>query len=614
MIDRIYIHFSDYYHTRRAAQNGAHEADIRRALEWSFRLALLFSKEVVFPASSIFESARCRDLISNYPEFRANGLIRMAAGDANILDYLEGRAKAYDASSPRELLRAYSLKNASGLPSFDEKRGSSTVAIRERWLSLGSDDTHYGELASRSGESLPPKHAHIWNDLPDRLGLRAFIPAHAMQLLLKEGFNPRIAPEVDLAIESAYIQGYAHALDAGLLVDVPFLAWRALESNLHGTPSYSYLTLNEAIARHFLCTVVSKAASADLFALVAQPEWQVFAACVTIGRPVEEPEALRRRVMACLEPKEVQSLFFAQEKKMDDDDDEELRGSVRTAILTALPIEFAAVRKLLPAGKRLRVKGDPNLYYLAKAFVGTEFEQIIVVCLLTRMGNEAAATASASLHRSFENVEDLVFCGIALGVPNTADPGKHVRLGDVVVSDRRGVIHTGFLARRPDGDENRSQLPPPPARLVNAVNQLETDILLGSDDWSEAAAGIEAEDRTFARPDLETDVVLDEERNIKAHPVQPNRVEGRPLLHRGAIGSSDVLVKDGKFRDDIASEHGIIAMEMEGAGAVEASWTFGKYAMIVRGISDYGAGKTDTWQGYASLVAAAATLALIERV
>lgn len=58
---------------------------------------------------------------------------------------------------------------------------------------------------------------------------------------------------------------------------------------------------------------------------------------------------------------------------------------------------------------------------------------------------------------------------------------------------------------------------------------------------------------------------------------------------------------------------GLLAMEMEGAGAAVSAALGGRECLVVRGVSDYGdARKSDLWQPYASMTAAAYVRALLE--
>jgi nucleoside phosphorylase len=39
----------------------------------------------------------------------------------------------------------------------------------------------------------------------------------------------------------------------------------------------------------------------------------------------------------------------------------------------------------------------------------------------------------------FDGLDHIIMCGIAGGVPHLGEPQEHVRLGDIVVSNRKGV-------------------------------------------------------------------------------------------------------------------------------------------------------------------------------
>lgn len=68
-------------------------------------------------------------------------------------------------------------------------------------------------------------------------------------------------------------------------------------------------------------------------------------------------------------------------------------------------------------------------------------------------------------------------------------------------------------------------------------------------------------------------------------------------------------MKSGEDRDRISAEHGIIAFEMEGAGAWDEV-----PCIVVKGICDYSdSHKNKVWQDYAAAVAAAVGRALLER-
>lgn len=58
--------------------------------------------------------------------------------------------------------------------------------------------------------------------------------------------------------------------------------------------------------------------------------------------------------------------------------------------------------------------------------------------------------------------------------------------------------------------------------------------------------------------------------------------EQQPMIHVGSIASGDKVMKSGEDRDALATEKGIIAFEMEGAGVWEEI-----PCIVVKGVCDY---------------------------
>ncbi|GKT49604.1 uncharacterized protein ColSpa_09785 [Colletotrichum spaethianum] len=76
----------------------------------------------------------------------------------------------------------------------------------------------------------------------------------------------------------------------------------------------------------------------------------------------------------------------------------------------------------------------------------------------------------------------------------------------------------------------------------------------------------------------------------------------------GRIGSGDTVMKSGVDRDRIASDHSIVAFEMEGAGVWDEI-----PCVIVKAVCDYAdSHKNKKWQDYAAATAASTTKALLE--
>lgn len=290
----------------------------------------------------------------------------------------------------------------------------------------------------------------------------------------------------------------------------------------------------------------------------------------------------------------------------------------RIGIVTALPKEFAAMRSMLDEQVVQPVAGDPNLYVLGTIPVADgRGVHLVVVTLAKDMGNNSAAIAATHLMRSFAAVEDVLLVGIAGGIPAPDTPEDHVRLGDIVVSNKEGIIQYDNLKLGVKTIKSQSAASKPSARLVGAVNFLESERVMKKYPWEtyiqkgRALEGCE-------RPSADTDRLYrwdgEEPTEIK-HPEDPSRRTGQPRVHYGRIGAANFLLKNPQLRDQLRRDCGPKAIEMEGSGIADATWISGQQYLVIRGVCDYcDPKKNDTWQGYAAVAAAAYARALISAV
>jgi nucleoside phosphorylase len=288
------------------------------------------------------------------------------------------------------------------------------------------------------------------------------------------------------------------------------------------------------------------------------------------------------------------------------------------ALVTALPVEFFAVRALLDDAVDVGVPGDRGRYVVGRlpsADPGNAHEVVLVEPPVT--GTTAAATACTNLSRSFPSVNLTVMVGIAAGVPRPDDPPRHVRLGDVVVSTW-GVVDYDHVTDFGDRTEPRRSFPRPSPLLASAANRLAADQIGGDRPWER---WLDVSGRTdlagFTRPPEDTDVLRVEGPPPKEIPHPAPELSGRrpglPTVLEGRIGSADRALNSATARDVFAHRYGLIALEMEGAGIGGSAFLQGLEWMVVRGISDYGDGRRDDrWKPYASLAAAAYTRALLQ--
>lgn len=289
-------------------------------------------------------------------------------------------------------------------------------------------------------------------------------------------------------------------------------------------------------------------------------------------------------------------------------------------IITALPKEMAAMRVMLDDVQSLdKISGKRSQRYFVghvPAFGGGR--HTVALALMPDMGTNSAASLSTRLFSDFPSVRDIIMVGIAGGVPNPKKADEHVRLGDVVISDRKGVVQYDYIKEEISESKDRHPPRPPRASLLSAVRILEADELIGNKPWllffDRAKTLFNA-----TRPPEKSDKLFDfsDQNNPKEikHPKDQKRVENQPRIFTGTIASANILQKNPYVRDKLRDKYGIKAIEMEGSGIADATWAEDLGYLIVRGICDYcDPAKNDIWQEYAAVAAAAYTRALLESV
>jgi nucleoside phosphorylase len=204
--------------------------------------------------------------------------------------------------------------------------------------------------------------------------------------------------------------------------------------------------------------------------------------------------------------------------------------------------------------------------------------------------------------------------GIACGVPTPDDPGRHVRLGDVLVADE-GVIPYGHVRALPTGEEIRRHASKPSMILKLAARRLQLEEEAGRRPWEplldvRGRPGLQA----YRRPVEPPHVFLDDDSDIPVpHPpsAQSGHLRGRPKVHYGRLGSGGKLIRTSTELNRLAERYRLLGFDMEGDGVSDGAYLQGAEWFMVRGVSDYGVRKNDQWHRYASLAAAAYVHALL---
>lgn len=284
---------------------------------------------------------------------------------------------------------------------------------------------------------------------------------------------------------------------------------------------------------------------------------------------------------------------------------------IKVLLVTALPKEAAAVKATFDTSEVLGVPGDPNLYEIGM-YEHNHLRRDVLTAS-SGMGTLNASALTTNALRSFPQIEHIVMVGIAGGCPNHERPDEHVRLGDIVTSGGNGIIAHDFVKETIDGREIRSAPQKASAALMGMAAHLQAEELVGRRPWDAIAAS--ALDRlgvAYRRPTNDADVLYDGTEVID-HPPDAQRRDGSPKVFSGVIAAADTLLKNAATRNQLRDRFNVRAVEMEASGVQDAAWHANKDVFVVRGICDYcDKAKSDVWQNYAALVAAAYARALVQ--
>jgi nucleoside phosphorylase len=345
------------------------------------------------------------------------------------------------------------------------------------------------------------------------------------------------------------------------------------------------------------------------------------------------------------------------------------REDFEIAIICALPLEYNAVSLVFDefwdedGDQYGRAAGDPNSYTTGR--VG---KYSVVLALLSHMGKANVAGATASIRSSYGGLRLALLVGICGGVPRAGDGEENeILLGDVIVSTT--IVQYDFGRQYPDKFVRKNtiedNLGKPNKDVRNLLVMFETD--LGLERLQQRTAHFlkalqvnaaqrklrgkysypgTAEDNLFESSYRhkhyisetcicrdcygKSDPVCGEALNSscedlgcdKAYPVARERLETKrqleqdksdeaqePAIYVGPVASGDTVMKSGEDRDRISKQEGVIAFEMEGAGAWEEV-----PCIVVKGLCDYAdCHKNKKWQNFAAATAASASKAILER-
>jgi nucleoside phosphorylase len=292
-------------------------------------------------------------------------------------------------------------------------------------------------------------------------------------------------------------------------------------------------------------------------------------------------------------------------------------GNYTVGWICALALEMAAAKLMLDSihPSLPRPPTDQNTYILGN--IGDH--NIVIACLPSgAYGNVSAATVAMQLLSTFHSIRFGLMVGIGGGVPSS---NADIRLGDIVVSqpaDTSGGVIQYDLGKALSGGQfqRTGMLNRPPKVLLTALATLQAHHFTEDSRVFEFISDVQAKIKSrtaanFARP-TKSDFLYQTEYDHRASAtcidcdkskltLRPSRDHEEPVIHYGLIASGNQVVKDGKQRDQLAQELGVLCVEMEAAGLMNDF-----PCLVIRGICDYAdSHKNKEWQGYAAAVAAA---------
>ena len=328
------------------------------------------------------------------------------------------------------------------------------------------------------------------------------------------------------------------------------------------------------------------------------------------------------------------------------------RAHFRIAIICALPREADAVTLLFDefwdADGDLfgRAKGDTNTYVTGRIGIHN-----VVLVTAPAMGTTNATSTTTCLRLSFPGVKLALLIGVCGGIPEI--DGRDVFLGDVVISRTLvqfdyGRQYPGHFAVKKTVDDSLGRASKEIRSLLANVEmefgrrRLEAKAQVHLTSLQEAAIH-ERRRAKYSYPGMIKDrLYLPSYRHqhqmfcdsccgsepmcevakkaackdlgcSDAYLVKRERPDGdgknEPTMYIGCLASGNTVMKSGEDRDRISAEYGIIAFEMEGAGAWDEI-----PCIVVKGVCDFSdSHKNQAWQDYAAATAAAVGKALLER-
>jgi nucleoside phosphorylase/DNA-binding transcriptional MerR regulator len=257
---------------------------------------------------------------------------------------------------------------------------------------------------------------------------------------------------------------------------------------------------------------------------------------------------------------------------------------IDVAIITVLPEEYEAVKRLIPDCKSV---GPNDVYRSQTGTIPTESlakTNNIVLSMIGESGLSPAASAATTIIERWRP-RYVILCGIA-----AANPRENISKGNVVISVAVWEDDYGKVA---EDYQPRPRINEPDLGLVNLAREMNLESR-----WTEL---------------------------IEADPPDPSTP--LPEVKFGLIGSGNQVIDnpDHPFVEQILNQwppKQLLALEMEASAigsSIKAAKSMGRNTdfIVIRCISDVppeGTGPRDQWKPYAANVAAAFAISLVSKI
>jgi nucleoside phosphorylase len=283
------------------------------------------------------------------------------------------------------------------------------------------------------------------------------------------------------------------------------------------------------------------------------------------------------------------------------------------AIITIRDDEFGAVFGRLKEYLLAPLNGPSSERTYAIFSVPIKANKACAVALArcSEQGNDVSQQVASDMIRDMDP-QLLLVVGIAGGVPN-----NEFTLGDVIISSR---IHNFNVSAFNQGDitfDSKGGIHPFVSNITASLPMYEN--LLASWNERDSIGGTRpsvdlfwAQSNVYGDTKWRKDVL----KSLNSHFGESVSQARLPLFKTGSIASSNSLMKDTKIPTRwLESARGILAVEMESAGVLQAAQQINKQypVMAIRGMSDIiGLKRDERWTAYACQSVGAFTCAFVK--